>query len=151
MQAFDTLAKSRERFQQTAKAKLAADESAPAAALAARAMPPRIDHIDILAERSAGANAADLDVKGYGADGRLSSSPSTWHAVRENGQWRVTLPPCTSADAAAPILKRYQDMTAATDTVTASVASGQIVSLADAHVALFKAQRGVLRAEDAPK
>jgi len=151
MQASDNLAKSRERFAQTAGARLPASENAPQAALMARTTQPRIDHINIVAQRNIGANAADLDVKGFGIDGRGSSAPSTWHAVREGNQWRIELPPCASPAATAPILKRYQEMIVATDTVTKSVESGQVASLADAHVALFKAERGVLRAQGVSK
>jgi hypothetical protein len=147
MQASDKLAQARTRFRESAS-KLSRDETAsnfirPAAPAA------RIDHIHILGERSVNANTIELQVKGFGTEGRSSKDASTWQAVRENGQWRIHLPPCASPAAMAPILKRYQNLTAATERVAASVQKGEIAELADAHIALFKAEHDVLRGEGA--
>jgi hypothetical protein len=144
MQASDTLAKARDRFQQTVKTKL--PESEAGTTLVARSSPARIDHINIVAQRNVSSSVAELDVKGFGTDGKSTPTPSTWQAVQENGQWRIHLPPCATAAAAEPMIKRTQAMIAATDAVTASIDNKQIASFADAHIALVKAERGVLRA-----
>ncbi|HEX3441560.1 MAG TPA: hypothetical protein VHT93_14520 [Pseudolabrys sp.] len=146
MQASDRLAKARGRFRETVSAKLPANEAV--ASLTARAS-ATVDHVVVVAQRTIDANAADIDVKGFDADGGPPTAISTWHAVRENGQWRIQLPACVSAAASAPLMKRYGDMVAATEAVTASVTSGDITDTADANIALFKAERGVLRATGA--
>jgi hypothetical protein len=148
MQASDNLTKARQHFQQTVQSRLPKSEGS--AALVMRASPSRIDHIDIVAQRNVGA-AVELDVRGFGADGKSSALPATWQAVLENGQWRIHLPACATAASAAPILKRTQSMISATEAVSASIESKQIASFADAYVAVFKAQREVLRAEGEAK
>lgn len=145
MQASTQLANARDGFRKTVVAKLPANPTA--AALVTRTAPPHIDHIAIVAERTVSRDEVDLDVKSFGGDGRSSPTPSTWRAVRENGQWRIHLPPCASAQAAAPLMKRYQDLIAATNGVTTAVESGRITNFGDAHIALFKAELGALGAQ----
>jgi hypothetical protein len=143
MQAQDRMVKARDRFQQTVNDKLPKGEMNPA--LLARRARQRVDHIVIVAQRDVSPDVVDLDVKSYGIGGGPPSSLSTWQAVRENGQWRLHLPPCASAAAAAPIVRRYDDMAAATEAVTVSIQKGQISDFADAHLALIKAGHEVLR------
>jgi hypothetical protein len=145
IQASTQLASARDGFRKSVAAKLPANRAA--AALLARTAPRHIDHIDIVAQRAVGRDEVDLDVKGFGSQGGSSAAPSTWRAVRENGQWRIHLPPCASAQAVAPLMKRYQDLIAATNGVTTAVESGKIATFGDAHIALFKAELGVLGAQ----
>lgn len=144
MQASDQLAQARSRFRDSASKLSVADTAVRFTAPRTAAAHP-IDHIHILGQREVDANTVELLVKGFGADGRSSKDASTWQAVRENGQWRIHLPPCVSPAAMAPILKRYQDLAAATDRITATVQRGQVTELGDAHIALFKAEHDVLR------
>jgi hypothetical protein len=118
-QASESLFESRTRFHETVTGKL--EESPRTLAFLARTKPQRIDHIHIVAERNAGADAADLDVKSFGNETSSPPNVSTWHAVRESGQWRIRLHPCTSDQAMRPWLNQYQGLATAADAVNASV------------------------------
>lgn len=142
LQASDRLMESRARFQQTVTSML--EESPQTSAFLAHIKPQHLDHIVIVAVRNADTDTADLDVRSFGSENRTPPNVSTWHAVRESGQWRIHLPPCTSDQAMAPLMNQYQGLITAIDVVNASVQRGQVTSFSDARIMLLRAERVAL-------
>lgn len=134
----------RTRFHQTVTSKL--EESPRASAFLARTKPQRIDHIQIVAERNVGADAADLDVKSFGAETRTAPNVTTWHALREGGEWHIQLPPCISDHAMRSLMNQYQSYAVAADVVNSSVQQGRVTNFSEAHDALIRAEQGALSA-----
>jgi hypothetical protein len=144
LQASERYIAARTRFHETVRGKF--EESPRASAFLARTKPQRIDHIQIVSERNAGADAADLDVKTFGAETKVPPNVATWHAVRENGQWSIQLPPCVSDQAMRSLMNQYQSYAAAAETVNSSVQQGRVANFPEAHSTLLKAEQDALRA-----
>jgi hypothetical protein len=96
---------------------------------------------EVAGQRQIDPNTVELNMRLYTATPTQPTVNVTWHAVRENGQWKIELPQCATPEASAPLKARLTEMSNAADKLTTSIKAGEFSSVQAARTALINAGR----------